>query len=129
MFWGLLCCHIDHALLEGSSSYGFTKFLHWFFRSLDHVLEILSREHWRKLPYLTAFLKIFLYLKNNCKTFCFYTESGRSGCFEFWVWFSSVILLPKKKVLFFSLSKFSKFIMSFLKAQVKFCINPQCYQT
>ena len=65
MFWGLLCCHIDHALLEGSSSYGFTKFLHWFFRSLDHVLGILSWKHWRKLPYLTAFLKIFIYLKNN----------------------------------------------------------------
>ena len=27
MFWGICCCYIDHALLESSSWYGFTKFL------------------------------------------------------------------------------------------------------
>ena len=27
MFWGIWCCLIDHALLESSSWYGFTKFL------------------------------------------------------------------------------------------------------
>ena len=27
MFWRIWCCHIDHALLESSSRYGFPKFL------------------------------------------------------------------------------------------------------
>ena len=31
-------CHNDHALSEGFSWYGFTKFLNWFLRSRDHVL-------------------------------------------------------------------------------------------
>ena len=32
MFWEIGCCHIDHALLEISPWYGFTKFLNKFLK-------------------------------------------------------------------------------------------------
>ena len=67
-----------------------------------------------------------------CKKFCclwysfiykdkFYVACGRSCCFEFLFWFSSVILLSKMKLLFFGLWKFAKFLISFLEVQISFC--------
>ena len=44
-----------------------------------------------------------------------HSASGRSICFEFLFWFRSAILLSKIKSLFFSLWKFAKSHMSFLK--------------
>ena len=44
-------------------------------------------------------------------------------CFEFLFWFSSDIFLSKMKSPFFSLWKFSKFLMSFLEVQVNFPSN------
>ena len=50
---------------------------------------------------------------SNVKQRFFFTVSGRSSCFEFLFWFSSVILLSKMKSLFFSLWKFDKFSRHF----------------
>ena len=46
---------------------------------------------------------LFIYFQSKS----LYTASGRSGCFEFWLWCSFTILLSKMKWLFFSLWKFS----------------------
>ena len=40
MVWRILCCRIDHTLLESSLWYGFAKYLNQFFRSSHHVLDI-----------------------------------------------------------------------------------------
>ena len=53
----------------------------------------------------------------------FHTTSDRSYCSEFSFWLSSAIWLPKKKSLFFSLWKFAKIIMSFLKVPFSFPWN------
>ena len=72
----------------------------------------ICTESWRKLPDLTAFLEIFIYLKNNdyvehmknvllvIKSYkkvikSFHTASCHSDCFELLFLFSSAILLLK----------------------------------
>ena len=64
MFWGIWCCHIDHALPESSSWYGSKKFLNLFLKQPSCPRNKCT-EHWRKLPNLTAFLDIYLYLKSK----------------------------------------------------------------
>ena len=90
---------------------------------------------------MTAFLEIFLYLKNsNSVEKCikvllimlFIYSQGKiklSHCIWsirlFWILFcfSSALLLSKIKLLFFSPWKFEKFFISFLKPQVRFHPN------
>ena len=110
----------------------FHKFLKLIFRSRHHVLGICT-QYWRKLPNLTAFLDIFLLLKKSSSIehthkvliiVLFIYFQGKiqfSRCIWF-IWLSgcletkcSAILLSKMESLFFSLSKFIKFHMSFLK--------------
>ena len=116
----------------------FHKILKSIFQNKQSCPKNKCTENWRELPNLTSFWK-FSYtlgttiLYNMCKKLrysiiskvkqSFRTASGRSSCFEFWFWFISVILLPKMKSLFFSLSKFAKPLMSFLKAQISFLSN------
>ena len=140
MFWGIWCCHIDHALLQSSSWYGFTKFLNQFLKQPSCPRNTYA-EHWRKLSNLAAFLGIFLYLKNNDSVehkqkvllilpfIYFHGNIKFSHCvwsiWLFWIFIiiCSTILLSQMKSLFFSLWKFTKFSMSFLKAQFSFSSN------
>ena len=114
----------------------FQKILQLIFQKQPACPRNICTQHWRKLPIFTAFLKIFLYLNNNdfvksfanCVIHLFPKENKvfslhRSSCFEFLLWFSSGTLLSKLKLLFFSLWKFAKFLMSFRKAQVSFPSN------
>ena len=92
----------------------------------------IRTENWRKLSNLTAFLEIFLYLKNNDSVehvwkvlliMLFIYFQGKikfSHCIWFIFWFSFASLLSKMKSLYFSLWKFVKFLMAFLKGQVSF---------
>ena len=64
MSWVIWWCHIDHALLESPSWYVSTKFLNWFLKHPSCPRNIFT-EHWRKLPNLTTFLDIYLYLKSK----------------------------------------------------------------
>ena len=136
MFWGILCCHIDHALLESSSWYGFTKFL--IFQKQPSCPRNICTKHWRKPPIFTAFLGIFLYFLNNgssnksfvnCashlfprlnKVFSLHLVDLVASNFDF-----DLVppLLYKMKSLFFGLWKFAKLFMSFLKTQVSFPLN------
>ena len=63
MFRGIWCCHMDHALIESSLWYSFTKFL--IFQKQPSCPRNIYTEYWKKLPNLTAFLEIFLHLENN----------------------------------------------------------------
>ena len=82
------------------------KFLKLFLRKPSCPRNICT-EHWRKLPNLIAFLKIYLYLKSKNNDF---------------VKNVSKVLL-NVPFIYFSLCKFAKFLMSFLKAQVIFPSN------
>ena len=82
------------------------KFLKLFLRKPSCPRNICT-EHWRKLPNLIAFLKIYLYLKSKNNDF---------------VKNVSKVLL-NVPFIYFSLCKFVKFLMSFLKAQVIFPSN------
>ena len=99
-------CHIDHTLLESSSWYGSTKFLNWFLKQLSCPRNVCTK-HWRKLPNLTAFFDIYLYLK-----------SKNNGNFV-----KRVKSFLKFAINYFGLCIFAKFLTSFLKAQVIFPLN------
>ena len=103
-FSGIWSCHIGHALLESSSWCGFTKFLNWFLKQPSCPKNICT-EHWRILSNLTAFLEIYLYLKNSDSA-----KNVRKG-------FLNALFI------YFNLWKFAKFLISFLKAQVSFPSN------
>ena len=62
MFWEILCCDIDHALLEISSWSGCAKCINYFLKQPSCPRNICT-EHWKKIPNLKAFLKIYSYLK------------------------------------------------------------------
>ena len=106
MFWGIWCCHMDHSLLESSSWYGFTKFLHSFLRQ-SWCPKNICTEHWRKLPNLAAFLEIYLHLKPKDNNSVKHMQN----------------VLLNVLFIYFSLLKFAKFLMSFSKAQVTFSSN------
>ena len=136
MFWEYDAVTLDHALLESSLWYDFTEFL-----SSDHVLEIYGLNIEENHPFSRLSWKFSHTLKttipyNMCKSLClfcysfifkvkwsFVTASVLFSCFKFLFWFSSAILLSKMKLLFFRLWKFTKFLMSFLKAQGSFSSN------
>ena len=63
---------------------------------------------------------LFIYFQGKTN---FLTASGRSSCFKFLFLFRFTILLFNMKSLFYSLWKFAKFLISFLKAQVSFTLN------
>ena len=125
-------------ILSHWQSFTWKIFILWFHKILKLISQKLPSsprntctENWRKLPNLTALLEIFLYLKNNdfvehVQKVCqlssssiskvkqsFHTAFGRSGCFEFLIWFTPVLLLSEMKSLFFSHFKFAKFLISF----------------
>ena len=119
MFWG-------NMTLSHWPCFTWKFFMIWFHKILKLIFQMLPScprnictEQWKKLLNLTAFLEICLYLKNNDSVEhvqkvllivlliyfqgkkSSHTASGRSGRFLFW--FSSAILVPKMKQLFFSL--------------------------
>ena len=123
-------------------------FIIWFHKNLKLMLQKppssprnICIEYWRKLPNLTAFLEFLLYRKNNDYVQhvqnaliivlfinfqvkqTFHTTFDRSGCFEILFWFSSAILISKMKLLSFSMRKFAKFLIPFLKEQVSVSSN------
>ena len=96
MFWRIWCCHIHCALLESS------------FLKQPSCPRNICTEHWRKLPNLTAFLDIYLYLKSKNND-----DSVKHV--------QKVLL--NLLFIYFSLCTFAKFFMSFLKTQVTFPLN------
>ena len=107
MFWGIWCYHIDHALLETFSWYSSTKFLNWFLKQPTCPRNICT-EHWRKLPNVTTFLDIYLYLKS---------KNNDDSVKHVWKVLLNLLFI------YFSLCIFFKFLMSFLKAQVTFALK------
>ena len=128
----------------------FHKILKLIFKKQPSCSINICTKHWRKLPNLTAFLEIFLFLKNKDSvkhvkkvllivlSIYFEDKIKFSHCiwsiWLFWILFlfSSAILLSKMKSLFFSQWKFAKFLMSFSKPRVtfssSFCITLQRHQ-
>ena len=110
------CCHIDHTLLESYSWYGSTKFLNWFLKQLSCRRNICTK-YGRKLPNLTAFFDIYLYLQSrNNGNFVKTIKSFVKFAINL---FQPMHICQIPHVIFESTSHFS----------FKFCINLQCHQT
>ena len=99
-------------MLSHWSCFTWKFFMIWFHKILKLIFQTqpschrnICTEHWRKLPNLTAFLEIYLYLKNNDSIKHVYK------------------VLLNVLFIYFNLCKFAKFLKSFLKAQVNFPAN------
>ena len=89
------------------------SFMIWFHKILKLILKQPScprnifTEHWRKLPNLTAFLEVYLYLKSKSNDSVEHVQT----------------VLLNVLFIYFSLCKISKSLMLFLKAQASFPSN------